>query len=578
MFLSIYKTAGIFSVRTFPTINRVTIPIDFDGSFTTVPLVDGMVLAGLAVAAFCVATNRKVYSIAAAAAYVAVVVIAGLNQGAYAEYLLFFSGAAFVGALIANRYRMWEYRAGAKRFARASILYMLIFEIGALVRWLIHPFYTKQLFAGSDWHLTFMESQLYYLAALGSAAMLLILIYSLAIRLNISSNRLQFLWKEAPHDGRSKRSWLYLALISGTAFAMPFYPYLPALNPTSYLVSVDIRYYDAWLDSARDGGISALFVQGTSPGDRPFSLIVLYVVSSVIQSRELVLQFAPVIFAPAFSIATYLLVREGLRSERYALLSAILAIASYTTLVGVYAGLYANWMANIVGIFVFFFLIRYIKRGKSFDFMLFAIFSTVVFFFHTFAGYFFMTSVGMFLILSLVFRSGISRRNMALIAITVAIAFAINYSKSIIVETPDSISEAQLLLSTTTSIENFASRWFTLNFVMKLHEGGIFGNTVMLGLAAIWAITVNLKNHFERLCFAPLPFVAFLFLFGDITLQGRLLYVLPVMLYATMGIFRLFNIFNMSPRNKIILVSLLGTFFFNYLMRTLSNLYLVLPT
>jgi len=271
-----------------------------------------------------------------------------------------------------------------------------------------------------------------------------------------------------------------------------------------------------------------------------------------------------------------LLVKEGLKSERIALICSALSIASYTVLIGIYAGLYANWLATIISCFLFYFLLKFVHTPNKLNLTIVGVLSIIIFQFHSYAGYYYLTIIVAFLSITFFTKRTISNKNLLLLGIIVLIAFGFNYYKTIIIEVPNSIEEIEWATNKVT-VENFAERWETLGYVMYIREGGIFPNSIMIALAIFWAITINFRNNFERLLFSFIPILAIFFLFGNPVLQSRQLYVFPVMLFATLGGIKIMKLFRFSEKNQLIFLSLLFLFNSNYVLRTLMNLDLVLP-
>ena len=97
-----------------------------------------------------------------------------------------------------------------------------------------------------------------------------------------------------------------------------------------------------------------------------------------------VIEHFPLILGPGLVLALYFLTLELTRNEKIALIAAFLGAVSFHTLVGIYAGFYANWLALIVGYISIVFLFRYLRSGRPSDIVIFSILLIGVLFLHVY--------------------------------------------------------------------------------------------------------------------------------------------------------------------------------------------------
>lgn len=546
-----YKILGYLGVTIAPTIKRATYPILMHNTFTTNEEIDRIILLSL---------------------ITSTIVLFVLNKK--------------------NKFFKFSFR----KFVFTSLWIVLIFETISILRWLIYPIIETDYLSSIDWQITIIETDIYYFLALASSVLTVFLLFSWLIKRivittitmikdteqikNSLINSLYFTHKFSDYKigeiSKRERNFILLAIII-IAIIIPLTPYIPSINPDNYTVSVDVRLYNVWLEPLEED-ITNLHL-GTNLGDRPLSLLTIYSIEKTfgIEQHKL-LQYFPVLLTPIFCISVYLAVREGTKNELTAVICSAFSLVSYITLVGIYAGLFSNWLAVIVIFFSIYFLLRYFNRYKKEDFLIFSILLILSFFFHSYSAYYFGISLVFFLIFSTISNS-IQKKNAFIVGIMIVTALLINYTYTeIIVEVPSSFEFVQSFLGNSAiTIENFAERWETIFFIMTVREGGIFSNSIMIGLAIFWIITMNFRNKFEVLLFSHMPIITLLFLFGNATIQSRQFYVLPVILFATLGAIKITKYFEFKTQEKWIFFSALIAFNTNYLLRTLMNLYLVLP-
>jgi asparagine N-glycosylation enzyme membrane subunit Stt3 len=74
------------------------------------------------------------------------------------------------------------------------------------------------------------------------------------------------------------------------------------------------------------------------------------------------IEYIPIILAPTLVIVVYFVTRELIpNNDIAALLASFLTAVSSHTLIGIYAGFYANWLALTIGYLSFVFLTASVK-------------------------------------------------------------------------------------------------------------------------------------------------------------------------------------------------------------------------
>ena len=151
---------------------------------------------------------------------------------------------------------------------------------------------------------------------------------------------------------------------------LAFIPHLSTINVDNQKIGNDSDEYVDWINKLKQSSnaqefLNEIFVN-LGP-DRPLSLLLLYLITSFVNISPLVtLEHLPIILGPALVLATYFLTRELFSNETTSLIAAFLTAGmSFHILVGIYAGLYANWIALIFGYLSLIFLFRYLKKSEK---------------------------------------------------------------------------------------------------------------------------------------------------------------------------------------------------------------------
>ncbi|MEM2966920.1 MAG: hypothetical protein QW052_08280, partial [Candidatus Nitrosocaldaceae archaeon] len=117
----------------------------------------------------------------------------------------------------------------------------------------------------------------------------------------------------------------------------------------------------------------------------------------------------------------------------------------------------------------------------------------------------------------------------------------------------------------------FLSRWNNLETTFKLYVGGHFTNSIMLILVFVWIINARYGNPFDRIILSSIFIGLIPTLFGDIVMQTRMFYNMPIQIATALAIYPL--TYGSSLR-KLIFISII-LHLFNYTLRALANSYLL---
>lgn len=152
------------------------------------------------------------------------------------------------------------------------------------------------------------------------------------------------------------RLLLAFSLLVGSFLA--YSPYLD--RPESWLLGDDADYYYDVLTQMAGEGVYPAFTT-----NKPLYFLLIHLVRTMtLQSPLTVVRFLSVLSFLVFSLSVFWLVKTGTDNEFLASLSSLFSIFSFTTIIGMNTGLYANWSALSLS-FLFFTLLLKALRGKS---------------------------------------------------------------------------------------------------------------------------------------------------------------------------------------------------------------------
>jgi len=365
-----------------------------------------------------------------------------------------------------------------------------------------------------------------------------------------------------PHDydqnklkAKTKIGFLLLAIILSVLLVL--IPQHPLVNKDNRDIGVDTHYYFTWIvELAKSKNVSdliyqAFVVQGQS-GDRPLSLLFLFLVYQVVGGNNLreVIEHIPIILGPGIVLAFYLLTLELTRNEKIALIAAFFGAVSFHTLIGIYAGFYANWLALIVGYISIAFLFRYLRSGRLSDIVVFSTLLIGVLFVHIHTWTILAAVSGTFLVVMLLavlwkekkkkngnINNLFTKRRIIWLLVAILLSTAVDITKVLLIGSSGGVERDIQVAQTNLDIEHLSMRWRVLNATMHDSLGGVFSNFIILLLGLFWVLKSNVRE--------PRAIFLMIFLsagivplsFGWWTLQVRVLYDIPFEIPAAIALY-----------------------------------------
>jgi hypothetical protein len=296
---------------------------------------------------------------------------------------------------------------------------------------------------------------------------------------------------------------------------------------------------------------------GTDPaspsGDRPLTLLfLLFLVKILPFEVEYIVDNASLILAPSLIMVIFFLTRELTFNDKVSILAAFLTSVSFTVLIGIYGGYYANWFGLVWGYLSLIFLVRSLRKSQKWNFVLYVAFTLLTMLCHIYTWVEFLLFEGIFLTVLLLLKY-FSRRRVLYLFACLFVTPGVYLVMLAVSESYTSAPEGIFNVGQGLGMTQFLSRWESLTQTIHIENGGLFGNFIILGLATYWVFLSNnreLSTIFLMtfLCIGIIPIF-----FGNYIIQGRVLYNFPFQIPAAIGLF-LMQRNNLS--GKIVLVAI----------------------
>ena len=356
-------------------------------------------------------------------------------------------------------------------------------------------------------------------------------------------------------------------------------PHQSTVNKDNKDVGVDTHYYVeeiAMLTNATN--IDELFNQAfvtIQHGDRPFTLLFFLAIAKLHpHDLSYVFDNVPIILGPSLVLVIYFLTRQLTSNDISSLLAAFLTAISFHTLVGIYAGSYANWLALIVGYLSVVFVLRYLKETCMHNVLIFVVLMNIALFTHIYTWSIFALVIGIFLLVLLGMKY-YERRNIIVLLVALASSVFVDILRTIITGAYSGIgydisppfgSIVQL------GPEQFSTRWTSIVDTTLSYLGSLFGNSIIYSLGIYWLIRSKLRDTPTILIVTFLSIGIIPLFLGNWIVQARVFYDIPFQIPAAIALTYLFK-----RRNGPLILIAVCTWLVAFSIRAVSNFYFVPP-
>jgi hypothetical protein len=345
-------------------------------------------------------------------------------------------------------------------------------------------------------------------------------------------------------ERKLNQRFLFISILL-LSILIPTIPHLPTINPENRYVGVDTFWYVTWIRPLDDSSfyefLNHIFAE-QSHGDRPFSLFLIYLFSQLNpQSPGDTIDYLPIILTPVSTIAVYFLSKEITQRKSISYLASFFTIFSFQTIIGIYAGFYANWFGLIIGFLTIIFLLRFLKFPSYSNLILYSSTFILMIFFHVYTWTVFTTVIALFLISMLVIGK-YERKTIAIALIILSCTVVIDISKDFIVGSSGGINEDIKLTREFISLNNLLIYSENLYLTTLISHGGIFGNGLIFSFVLVWTLFIaKLKKPEDLLLMIFFSITSILFLFGQYVAQVRVLYDIPFQIPFAISTIYIFN-------------------------------------
>jgi len=346
------------------------------------------------------------------------------------------------------------------------------------------------------------------------------------------------------HNIKQKNKFLFLSLFMFLSIFVALIPHQSFTNSENELVGSDTVNYVKWLGNIQANGnddfvYRAFVVQNF--GDRPLSLILFSPVLTIFPENSYqIIDHLPVILSPLLVLSVFFLTREITTNDTIALLAAFLTAISFQPLIGIYGGLYANWLALIFGYSSFIFLFRFLKKPNWTNYLFFSILFFSLMLSHTFTWTFLALFIGIFLIVSYRLKM-YEKKRIALIFLIIVATVAFDSGKSIMTDAKSGIERDVSVTENNASYQNLFSIWDNLSQTSFVYVGGILGNFLVLSLCIYWLVRSDLRVMPNLFIAIFLSIGILPILFGGEVIQSRVLFNISFQIPAAIGLVYLAN-------------------------------------
>ena len=390
--------------------------------------------------------------------------------------------------------------------------------------------------------------ELFVVFSSASPVLIFLLIFCLPVKILLTEFRTKVLKVKnsittaiLPYEMKKTRNkiifLLFFVLLSIIIAAIP---HEPIINRTNQYVGKDTAFYvDLMNKLARTHNPQELVVKAfTVATDRPLSTLFLFALAKIIpDSASYTIDRIPYLLGPALVLVFYFLTRELTSNDTTSLLAAFLTAISYHTLIGIYAGFYANWFGIIIGYLSIVFLIKFLKKECRIYFAMYSVLIILLLFAHVYTWTIF-TIVSSIFLLVLYKLKYYRTQSIILLLSVVLFSVVIDIARSTITGSVGGI-EGDIALSKGgqgVGLGQFIQRWSNLVYTTQVYLGGQLSNPIILVLGVCWLFYCKLSEQTTIFLIIFFSLGLLPIFLGEILIQGRVFYDIPFQIPCAISI------------------------------------------
>ena len=467
------------------------------------------------------------------------------------------------------------------------LLFLIIVEALSAIRWTTYPIFYSPMYSDITWTFSKLDSFLFYSfnTTLGSFAILLFIFsFPLSIlpfiRVKIQGKKLLITIHKTRENNDLKISInekLALASSFLILLYLSYYAYLPSLNPEGKPVSVDLVFYKEYLEKFKALGFNqngfTYLLQDTG-GGRATIVLLTYIVNIFLQDTAEAIKFSYFLASYLLVLSTYISLKTTTKNKKLATTSVYFSTFSIQTVVGLYAGYLANWIAiSLLLLSLTCFSMAFKEKKYIIPSIL---FSALALFSHPWSWTITILAVLLLLPLNhllakLKLRKTYNKQEALLILGFFLANLVLDTAKQNLLNSLGGAHADYTITVTTFSPTNIFTIERNLHYLTQILVGGYTTN-ILIFLASTIGATQLLKyeDPFFDTLYLILPIAATPFIFVDATTQSRLIYFLPTNIYTTLGTHKILTKLEEKTQNKAFLLAILHQL--NYTLRSTANL------
>lgn len=270
----------------------------------------------------------------------------------------------------------------------------------------------------------------------------------------------------------TRRVSLYLSLCIILGVTLTFLPHLSVINPNHERLGVDTLRYQQWLDKFENQTSDPIYYTLKSQGDRPLTIITLLLIKGVTQLNSFqAVEYSPLILVTLLIVVTFFLTREITSDDKVAILAALLSGISFQSLVGIYSGFYANWLALILGYLAFALIVRALKNPSKFAILALALAMTGLLLAHVYT-WTIMIAIAFVFLLVLLLLNYYPRKRIILVYLVLSSSIAVDVLKSSWIGYSTGLEADVSIGRSGLGLSQFGDRLKTLADTIQTYYGG----------------------------------------------------------------------------------------------------------
>ncbi|WP_458747517.1 hypothetical protein [Candidatus Nitrosocosmicus sp. T] len=333
----------------------------------------------------------------------------------------------------------------------------------------------------------------------------------------------------------------HLLVIIFLSIAVSMIPHLSTVNEDNIVIGSDTKYYIRFLETMADSsGYGEVLYKAfviVVTGDRPLSLLFFYWLSNIFYQGNFyfLLEDLPILLGPLLVMSIYFLTLSITRNHFTSLFASLITIPSHI-LIGIYAGLYANWFALIWGYMAILFLFKLLDEPRKINLLIFSILLIILLFSHAQTWTIFMYTIGLFIAI-LIFKNKRENKKIVLSTVfSILPSLLIDLARMLFLNSSGVKQELSFALEREVGIHGVYVIWNNLIDTAHLYLAGQIANPIILLLVIYWLYTTKIKVNYAIFLIIFFSLFTLPLLFADATIQARFFYEIPFQIPAAIAL------------------------------------------